>query len=432
MDSTQNKRLLIAVGMVLLFAIVVVIWYFYYANQVIAPSLEKTNDPQQGRILPSRFQFLNWGQNDQGTSITEVSDPAKDPLIKIWDKPATGAVFITSQTLDEVNATTTDGTSTKIIDIKKTIRGTSTTILFVDRITGYVYAYPFTTGKPYQVTNTLIPGVFDAYIVNEGKRIILRYPDKEKNTIVGLVADIPIIPQDGTPLPLQNMQYLPGEVTSVAINQNKTEVSYVVTTNKGSTIYTLKDKNPKTITSSPFKEWDISYGGNSLFLTTKPSAYIPGVTFSLPWFQSETGERTGLMSNPSPSKILLNSMWTDKGLATFFSNHGKIMVLSFVTLASKCSWGMQDYLVCAIPRFIPNMTEEGIPDDWFQGKISFSDDIKIIDTDSGNAFPLYSFSEKDGDFDIVHINLSQNKDLITFIKRQDESLWLLNTSNIQH
>jgi hypothetical protein len=216
MDGNQNKKLLIAVGLVLLFAIVVVVWYFYYANQVIAPSLEGTNDPQNKQERPVRFQFLTWGQNNQGTSITEVSDPAKDPLIKIWDKPATGATFITTQILTEVNATTTEGTSTKVLDIKKTVRATSTTILFVDRITGYVYAYPFTSGKPYQVTNTLLPGIYDAYIVNEGKRIVLRYPDREKNTVVSIVADIPSVPENGTPLPLQNMQYLPGENTSIS------------------------------------------------------------------------------------------------------------------------------------------------------------------------------------------------------------------------
>jgi hypothetical protein len=432
MDGNQNKKLLIAVGLVLLFAIVVVVWYFYYANQVIAPSLEGTNDPQNKQERPVRFQFLTWGQNNQGTSITEVSDPAKDPLIKIWDKPATGATFITTQILTEVNATTTEGTSTKVLDIKKTVRATSTTILFVDRITGYVYAYPFTSGKPYQVTNTLLPGIYDAYIVNEGKRIVLRYPDREKNTVVSIVADIPSVPENGTPLPLQNMQYLPGEVTSISSNRGKTEVSYVVTSEKGSTIYTLKDKNPKTIASNPFKEWDISYGGENLFLTTKPSAYVTGITFSLPLFQSETGERTGLLSNPGPSNILLNSMWTDNGLATFFSNKSKVVVLPFKTLASKCSWGIVNYLVCAVPRFVPNMTEEGLPDDWFQGRISFSDDLKIVDTTTGDIFSLYTFSEKEGEFDITNIDLSQNNDLITFIRKQDSTLWLVNTNNLKH
>jgi hypothetical protein len=78
------------------------------------------------------------------------------------------------------------------------------------------------------------------------------------------------------------------------------------------------------------------------------------------------------------------------------------------------------------------MTEEGLPDDWFQGRVSFSDDLKIVDTTTGDIFSLYTFSEKEGEFDITNIDLSQNNDLITFIRKQDSTLWLVNTNNLKH
>ncbi len=428
MEPNNNRRLLVLVGLVLLFVVVVLVWYFFYAKPIIAPSMNTTNDPVPKRTFPPRFQFLNWGSDTVSTSTTEVTDPLKDPLVKVWDNPTTGQTFIEDQILKEITATTTSGTST--IEIKKTIRATSTILIFVDRATGYIYGYPIETGNVFQISNTLIPGVYDAYVFNNGKRIIIRYIDQEKNTIVALIAGVPNVPETGTALPLENIKYLNAQVTSVATNLTKTEASYVVSTDTGSAIYTItQTKDPQFIATSPFREWDIAYGGETLYVTTKPAAYVEGGTFSLPLFQSEIVEKTGLMSNPGASGILLNSMWGNKGLVTFFSNRGTIQVLPFTTLASKCSWGKKTLLVCAVPKIIPK-SSEGLPDDWFQGRISFDDDLNLIDVRTGEKYSFYSFSEKEGVFDVVNITPSTMNDLFSFSNKRDRSLWLLNTNLI--
>jgi hypothetical protein len=90
MEPNNNRRLLVLVGLVLLFVVVVLVWYFSYAKPIIAPSMNTTNDPVPKRTFPPRFQFLNWGSDTVSTSTTEVTDPLKDPLVKVWDKPATG------------------------------------------------------------------------------------------------------------------------------------------------------------------------------------------------------------------------------------------------------------------------------------------------------------------------------------------------------
>lgn len=424
----SNRRIRIAVGFVLFFVVIVLVWYFFYAKPIIAPSLQTTNDPIPTRTFPPRFQFISdWiNGEDTSSSTTEVTNPLAMPLVKIWGKPATGQTFITTQVLKEITATSTQGTTT--IEVKKTIRATTTVVVFVDATTGYIYGYPLETGQIFQISNSVIPGVHDAYFFDNGRRVIMRYVDQTKNTIVGLIANVPSINQSTEASPLENIEYLTSQVLSVAVNQAKTESSYVVATDNGSAVYSVTaSKNPTFITSSPFREWVISYGGNTLYVTTKPSAYIEGATLSLPRFEGEVTEKTGLMTLPLSQGITLNSMWGRKGLATFLSQNGNPQVLSFATLASKCGIQTKDFFVCAIPRMLPKSTE-GLPDDWFQGRISFSDDLFTIDARTGEQYSLYTFKEEEGAFDIIKLTSSEDNFFVSFTKKQDSSLWLLNTN----
>lgn len=425
MENNGNRRLLIAIALVLLFAVVIIVWYFYYAKPIIAPTLTETNNPILSRIIPPRAQFLLWGQDSSSTSTTEVTNPLADPLVRIWDKPAAGQTFTTTDILKEVTSTSTVGTTT--VTVKNTVRATSTVILFVDRTTGYIYGYPLGASKPYQISNTLIPGVHDAYFFNNGTRVIMRYVDQDKNRVVGLIANVPRVPVDANALPLENTKYLTSEVMSVAVNTKKDRASYVVATGQGSAIYTITTKDPVFVTSSPFREWDIAYGGDSLFVTTKPSAYVEGATLSIPRFGSELSGKTGLMSTPGDSGIFLNSMWSSRGLATFLSYEGNLKVLSIKTLASKCGWGGQGFLICAVPRIIIK-GPEGLPDDWFQGRSTYADDLVVVDKNTGDNYNLYTFSQKEGEFDIKGVTVTQENDLIVFNKKQDGTLWLLNTN----
>lgn len=430
MEENRKRRLLIAVGVVLLFTVVVLVWYFFFSDTKKDPTINTTKEPLViGKPLKPRQNFI-W--DTPSSSSTEVFDPLKDPLIRIWDRPSSGQTFITDDVMKETTEDVVNGTTT--IRVKKMVKATSTVVLFVDRTTGYVLGYPIETGQIFQISNTVIPGIYDAYFFDHGKKIIMRYIDQEKNTIVGVLANIPNVTQTGAALPLEKVQYLNSQVVSVAVRSDTEELSYVVSTDSGSAVYSVdKSSAPRLIASSPFKEWNLSYGGSKLYVTTKPSAYVQGMTLSLPLFQSEIVEKTGLMTLPSDNGLLLNSMWGKQGLATFFYAQGNSKVLSVKTLTKKCTWGNNDLLVCGVPRTL-SKGSEGLPDDWFQGRVIFKDDLMIIDKNSGEAYPLYAFnseSPKEGDFDITSITVSEKNDLYSFSRKQDNSLWLLNTNLIQ-
>lgn len=426
----NNRRLLFTIVAVLIFAVGVIIWFFFYATPKSSPSLDGKVNPLLPSNFPKRFQFLNPdGDEPESISTTEVTFEKPQVLTQIWNKPATGQTFVDVSFIQEINATTTNGTST--ISIKKLAEATSTLLMFVDRTTGYIYAYNRDLQKIYQVSNTTIPGIYDAYIFNNGKRIVIRYGDNEKHTIVSVLANIPTVSEKDQALPLENITYLPSQITSVAVNFNKTALSYLVSGDSDASIYTITSKDPTLTASNPFKEWNLTYGGDTLYATSKPSAYVEGQTVRLPSFDFIVGNKTGLMSNPSPSGMFLNSMWSSKGLKTFLSSEGNQAILPSTTISSKCAWGVRGFLVCAIPNILPKSTE-GLPDDWFQGRFSFEDSLVTINTGTTNITPLYTFSTpKNLSFDVTNISLSKDNSFISFNRKQDATLWLVDTNLIE-
>lgn len=422
----MNRRLLFIIGLVVLFAVVVMVWFFMYAKPVISPNINTTKDPLAIKEPKKFFQFYNRDQTVESTSTTEVTEATPQALLEIWKQPAIGQQFITINTLEETTGTTTQGTST--IVVKKMTQATSSVLLFVDRATGYIYGHHVPTGKTYQVSNTVIPGIQDAYIFNNGKRVIMRYLDVNKKTITSVMATIPTVNPTSSALSLTDITYLPSNITSIAVSKKTTAVSYLVTTNNGSSVYTITTGGAFLVSTSPFREWALGYGGETLYATTKPSAYIEGMTVAVPGYEFLIGSKTGLMTNPGENGLFLNSMWSSRGLVTFFSTPPSQTVLSIKTLAQKCSWGTGKFLVCAIPKNLPK-SEEGLPDDWFQGRFFFNDSLSIVNSNDGIAYPLYSFDD-DIIFDIKNISISSSNDLISFNRKQNGSLWLLNTNFI--
>lgn len=427
----MNRRLLFAIIFVLFFALGVIFWFFLYADKKSTPSFEGTNNPLSLSNFPKKFQFI-YNNDEEGPfseSTTEVTLAKPEVLTKIWGRPTAGQTFVIQDIVKEVEATSTQGTTT--ITVKKLVQATSTILMFVDRITGYVYGHNRETGAIYQISNTTIPGIYDAYIFNNGKRIVLRYRDEDKNTIVGVLANIPQISEKDQAKPLEGTTYLPTQVTSVALNKKGTLLSYLVERETGASIYTVDQKGATLVANTPFREWSLSYGGDVLYATTRPSAYLEGQTVKLPSFEFVVGGKTGLMSNPGETNVFVNSMWSSRGLKTFISSNDNQTILTITTLASKCSWGRNNFLICAVPKTL-HRTTEGLPDDWFQGRFSFEDSLVTIDTRKNEITPLFSFETKQQiPFDVIKISLSEENSLVAFNRKQDASLWLLDTTLIE-
>lgn len=417
----MNKKLLLFAGLVFLFGVVVILWYFFYAKPVIDPTRGEPVNPFPETAYRLKDLFIQKDDTDANTSVTEVTFLPEDPLIRVWDKPATGQTFVTQEILKQETATTTTGSTTATI--KRSVRATTTILLFVDRETGYLYGFSEDDSSTFQITNTIISGVYDAYIFNDGKRIIMRYYDNEKENIVGVIANIPSFSKNSTPSPLEKLEYINTEVVSVAVDSAKKNAAYLVKTETGGSVYSVSSGAPVLIDSSPFSEWDLSYGGTTLYATTKPSSYAQGVTVRLPSFALVTGEYPALMSNPS-QEYTLQTSWSKGSILSVLSSKKETVDLPLKTLASKCAWGEKDFLVCASPKNF-SLSESSLPDSWFKGIVSFDDTLTIVDIKNIDTLPLFSFEKKYGLFDVTHLTIFNNNDLLAFTNKRTGQLWLL-------
>lgn len=426
----QHRRLMILFALISLFAFGVILWYFLFSTPKAAPSLGGPANPLSVRDLPTRLGFI-FGSSPEATSTseTEVTLPGTEPFIQVWDKPATGNVFLSRSFLKEVTATTTKGTTT--ILVTKTVRATSTVLMFVDRATGYVYGYNIDSGKTYQISNTTIPGVYDAYIWAGGDKIVMRYLDSSRKNITSVLATIPNVSEDHDAQALSAVTYLPNNISSIAVSSSLSSLSYLVQNDLGSSVYTLTAKGTAHVSDSSFAEWLLSYGGERLYATTKASAYIEGETVSLPSYSRLFGEKTGLTSMPTRDGALFNSMWSQTGLSTFITSGALVIPANIRTLSAKCSPGAGTFFICGIPKTIPT-SSEGLPDDWYQGSISFDDTLMLVDTRRGNSYPLYEFDPKYGAVDVTHLQSDHTASLISFVRKQDSTLFLLNTKLLSH
>lgn len=426
----QHRRLMILFALISLFAFGVILWYFLFSKPAPAPTISGTSNPLSVRDLPARLGFI-FGSNEDATSTseTEVTLPGTEPFTQIWNKPATGNIFISRSYLKEITATTTKGTSTVLVT--KTVRATTTVLMFVDRSTGYVYGYNVDSGKTYQISNTTIPGVYDAYIWSNGDKVVMRYLDASRKNIVSVLATIPNVSEDHDAQALSSITYLPNNISSIAVNASLSSLSYLVQNGLGSSVYTLGPKGVVHVSDSPFAEWLLSYGGEKLYATTKASAYEEGETVSLPSYSQLFGGKTGLTSLPTNAGLLFNSMWSKTGLSTFVTSGALVIPVNIRTLSAKCSQGVGSLFICGVPKTLPP-SSEGLPDDWYQGTISFDDTLMLVDTKQGESYPLYEFDQKYGAMDVTHIQADRSASLISFIRKQDGSLYFLNTNLLSH
>lgn len=423
----EHRRLTILFAIIALFAFGVIVWYFLFSTPEPAPTLEQPTNPLSISDLPARFGFIFQNEPPEQTTETEITPAGAQPFVQVWDKPSAGNVFVSRHILREATATTTVGTTTVVST--RTVRATTTVLMFVDRVTGYVYGYGIESGKPYQISNTTIPGVYDAYIWEGGNKILMRYVDSDRKTISSILATIPNVQEGRDPQPLVDITNLPNNISSVAVSGNLSSLSYVVPNDVGSSIYTLTLKGTSRVADSPLSEWTLSYGGNKLFATTKASAYTEGMTVSLPSFSRVLGEKTGLLALPSTGSAMLASMWSRSGLSTFGYNNGETVVSPVRTLASKCAHFVSSYFLCGVPKTVPR-GDQGLPDDWYQGRVSFDDDLVRVDASEGGYEVEYVIDEKYRPMDITHLRTTPSGNLVSFIRKQDGSLFLFNPSLI--
>lgn len=426
MNNRKTIFLLFTIG--IFFAVIVLVWYFFIRTPSNDGSLVNPTNLPTGNNAKGGSEFVESSPNNFEESITttEVIPGQERRLIKVWNKPTAGLSFFDQNIL--ISATSSvrgGGTTTNEIVVQR--RATSTKMIFADRATGYVYGYNLETNKSYQITNSTMPGIYDAYFFNNGSSVIMRYLD-ENNDIISIKANIPTVLEGGTPRSLENILSLPKNVSSVSVSKSQKSASYVAPSINGSSVYEITDDKNQLIYNSPITEINLNYGGETLYSTNKTSSYSIGYTNNIDNGERILGDKTGLITIPANNNIdYFSSMWTNTGLSTFIFSKttGDYSVLNSKTLASKCVWNKTStHILCGTPQEIRS-PREGLPDAWYMGLINFTDNLYIIDNKSKHEDILFDFSIETRELiDLIKPLISSNDDYLGFINKSNGHLWL--------
>ncbi|HEY4493853.1 MAG TPA: hypothetical protein VJB95_00235, partial [Candidatus Paceibacterota bacterium] len=187
--------------------------------------------------------------------------------------------------------------------------------------------------------------------------------------------------------------------------------------------------NKKTqVFDSPFTEWITSWPSAKLItLTTKASGAVPGYMYAINPDRKDLafilGGVSGLTTLTSPSGKLV--LYTDSNLSLNIYNIDTktASALALRTLPEKCVWGAgSDVIYCAVPKATP---PGSYPDVWYQGEVSFNDQIWKIDVASGNTTLLIDPLALGEEIDGIKLALDEKGAYLLFINKKDSILWEL-------
>ncbi|MCR4274634.1 MAG: hypothetical protein NUW02_01105 [Candidatus Campbellbacteria bacterium] len=389
------------------------VWWFFTKND-LATTGDGTQQGTQtfnpfglfGDITPIRPSATSTDGQTPDTGVQQ-----KKFLTAISEKVVAGSTF----------AIITHGTSTDML------------VRYVERETGHIFDYSLSTGLTTRISNTTVPRVREALWGNNASTVALRYltEDGSIETFLGTIATSSANLDNGS---LLSGSFLPKDIVSLSIHPTLPKTFYLTKTNAGGVGYVLSEKITKSVFLHPFSQWQTSWSGaSSVLLTTAPSSQSNGNAFLLntttKTFDRIASSTTALTAHPSPDglRVLFGSVG-QAGMRLFIYDVMKKQrtALSFSTLPEKCAWVGAGTLYCAIPDI---QIQTGLPDVWYQGVVSFSDELWKIDTQTGNA--TFIFDPHDtisGGADMIDIGVSAGGGFLSFTNKKDGRLWLVDFS----
>ncbi len=409
--SRKNSILIILAATLL---IVGGLLFFYFSNidttQSTADQTQTTTSPFGGSSPNRPVETTKTGVGASGQG--GVSEKNLSQLIQIYKSPSSGSVFSVNKNGQNI-------------------------LKFVDRAVGNIYEYSpeSQTGEGVRITNTTIPKIQETVWSNSGNDLVLRYLENDTDNISSFSGKI--ISGSSTPTELTGL-FLPSNIKQLVINPTGNRLFGLVdkSDRSGSLgfISNLDGSGRRTIFDSPISYFNISWPKeDTVAFTTKPNYREPGMLF---FFNTQ---------NYSMNKVLGNIL----GLSTVVNKNINMLAYSYIenssfyldvydivnktgsgykitTLADKCVWGNTNtkVLYCAIPKTIPS---GNYPDVWYQGLVSFSDDIWRIDMETGIINQIYEIgSNETVDIDAYELKTSLDDKYLVFTNKTDLSLWLLN------
>jgi hypothetical protein len=406
----MKRALIIIASLIVLIGIGVGVYFFFFASTphlTAGSGTDPFGDTGAGAVPADTG---SGGGPGAGTVVAPN-------LVKITNNPvAAGMVAfdIAPQPLGQ-----TSSTSSTTVTSGTTFSPADTEIRYIDRQSGNVFGYRVQSRTLTRLSNKTLPGIQEASWLADGSMAFVRFLTQTSGSEQINTYALPFDGNGGYFLQ-QNL------AQALVIGSNSLFTLAAGANSSIGSVARSDGTSPQSIFTSPLTSLVAHGAGSTIIASTRAAAEIDGYAFSLSAgrFAPILGPLRGLTVLPSPSGKLLLYSYVDG--ATFHMNvldlsTGTITGLPLATLAEKCVWATDNTgLYCAIPTSFSGT----LPDNWYQGTISFTDRIWLIDLSSRLATLILNPSTTGKvDIDAVNLTIDPSSHVLSFRNKKDSSLW---------
>lgn len=316
----------------------------------------------------------------------------------------------------------------------------NTSVRYIERGLGNIFETNLATYKESRIVNETRPHLSEALWGNNGNSVVVRFVDDvTSGVIISHIVNIkaPSLSNStstlDTPsgfLPTEEV-YLPDSVPFMSMAEDNSDSLFYLN-GKNGLVTTSTNAAASNIFSSVFTEWLPQYPNQKLVtLTTRPSADVPGHMF---FVDTKTKAVTKVLGNINglttltnhDGKLVLYSETKDNApQLSLYDVTKKISIPLYLrALPEKCVWGIKNPTLayCAVPQTVPQGT---YPDQWYQGVVSFSDNIWVIDSTTYDSHKILTPSDnKVSQLDITNLSISPDDSYLIFTNKIDFTPWL--------
>ncbi|TAL48818.1 hypothetical protein EPN83_03445 [Patescibacteria group bacterium] len=406
----MNKRILTGIGILIFLILLGGGWYFFFSK---GNPEEKTGGSTSPFGTPPSGSQANVPVSvpSGGGEATQLQTQTFGALRKISDVPVSGAGIFSAAGI--------------------------TFVRFIEAATGHVYESQPETGSVKKISNTTIPKIANVLWGPSGSLFLAQLEkDEGIETFAATLTEATTSTTTSQEVGGLRVKFLPVNISALALSPKGNQLFYVAKDSNGSRGYlgTAEGDKPALIWQSPLSEWTALWPkDDTIALTSKSSVLAPGYLFFLNP-KTKNFSRVLRSEGAFTSLTHLGGEWTifsegrqDLILLNLFNRKEGTTQVSPATFPEKCVWSKLSVLIlyCGVPRAA---LRGELPDQWYQGIVSFSDDIWKFNLETGETELVANLKDlSGGDIDIIDPQLSPREDLLLFRNKNDLTLWTLKT-----
>ena len=445
----MSKRNFILLTIILIIAIIIFFGFLYFNQSPTVPG-----EVNNGTNFISQFNPFGNNKPKPPATTTPVDNSGNETgtttptttakLIKVSSMPVAGFTVFSKERLKDVPIPAPVTPSKKTTKSTPPLTEFMPALKYVERATGNIYETFADKIEEKKFSTTVIPMVYEAFFGNKGNSVIMRYLKADAKTIITFVSALPkeLLGADPSASNEIKGSFLPEDIKDVSLSTDTLSLFYLFSSGDGvvGNTYNLSTSKKVQVFDSPFTEWLSSFPISKMItFTTKPSSGIPGYMYTMDPTNKNynlhevLGNINGLTTNPSPNgKLVLYS--NDSLSLNIYHLDTKVSdALGIKTLAEKCVWNKtSDTVYCGVPKSI---AAGQYPDSWYQGEVSFGDQIWKIDVKTDNATMIVdpatmnngepASPSQGGDIDSIKLALDDGENYLFFVNKKDSFLWEL-------